>query len=47
VGECRKEREKQLEKVLTSTSHFYGSIRGIAGSALPSIPALELTEGDK
>ncbi len=25
-----KEREKQLEKVLKSTSHFYGSIKGIA-----------------
>jgi len=41
-----KEREKQLEKVLMSTSHFYGSIKGIAGSALPSVPALELPEGD-
>jgi len=42
-----KEREKQLEKVLTSTSHFYGSIKGIAGSALPSIELLELPEADK
>jgi len=41
-----KEREKQLEKVLLSTSHFYGSIKGIAGSALPSVPLLELPEGD-
>ena len=43
-----KEREKQLEKVLLSTSHFYGSIKGIAGSALPTVPALELPkeEGD-
>lgn len=40
-----KEREKQLEKVLMSTSHFYGSIKGIAGSALPTVPALELPEG--
>ena len=42
-----KEREKQLEKVLMSTSHFYGSIKGIAGTALPTVPALELPEGDK
>jgi len=41
-----KEREKQLEKVLMSTSHFYGAIKGIAGSALPSVPLLELPEVD-
>lgn len=36
-----KEREKQLEKVLISTSGMYGSIRGIAGSSVGSIPLLE------
>lgn len=37
-----KEREKQLDKVLLSTTHFYGTIKGIAGSAIPSVPLLEL-----
>jgi len=38
-----KEREKQLEKVLLNTVHFYGSIKGIAGN---SVPDLKLLEGD-
>ncbi len=38
-----KEREKQLEKVLLNTVHFYGSIKGIAGN---SIPDIKLLEGD-
>ena len=37
-----KQREKQIQKVLDNTTGMYGSIRGIAGSALGSIPALEL-----
>lgn len=42
-----KEREKQLEKVLISTSGMYGSIKGIAGSSVSSIPLLEAgDEGD-
>jgi len=36
-----KEREKQLEKVLLNTVHFYGSIRGIAGNSIPEIKLLE------
>lgn len=36
-----KEREKQLEKVLISTSGMYGSIKGIAGASIGSIPLLE------
>jgi hypothetical protein len=36
-----KEREKQLEKVLMSTSGMYGSIKGIAGSSIGEIPLLE------
>jgi hypothetical protein len=36
-----KEREKQLEKVLLSTSGLYGSIKGIAGSSIVDIPLLE------
>ena len=37
-----KEREKQLEKVLISTSGMYGSIKGIAGSSIGNIPLLEI-----
>lgn len=36
-----KEREKQLEKVLLSTSGMYGSIKGIAGASVVDIPLLE------
>jgi hypothetical protein len=36
-----KEREKQLEKVLISTSGLYGSIKGIAGASIGEIPILE------
>lgn len=36
-----KEREKQLEKVLLSTSGLYGSVKGIAGASVASIPLLD------
>ncbi|MDB5196038.1 MAG: hypothetical protein JWP88_408, partial [Flaviaesturariibacter sp.] len=36
-----KEREKQLDKVLISTSGMYGSIKGIAGASIGNIPLLE------
>ena len=36
-----KEREKQLEKVLISTSGMYGSVKGIAGASLADIPLLD------
>lgn len=36
-----KEREKQLDKVLLNTTHFYGSVKGIAGSAVGDIKLLE------
>ncbi len=39
-----KEREKQLEKVLLNTTNFYGSIKGIAGSAVADIRLLDLGE---
>jgi len=42
-----KEREKQLEKVLISTSGMYGSIKGIAGSSIGEIPLLEDSEEEK
>lgn len=41
-----KKREKQIEKVLLNTNHMYGSIKGIAGSAIQSVPLLELPSGD-
>ncbi len=36
-----KEREKQLEKVLENTIGMYGSVKGIAGSAIAEIKQLE------
>lgn len=35
-----KEREKVLEKILSNSVNFYGSIKGIAGTAIPEIPML-------
>ena len=40
-----KEREKQIDKVIANTIDMYGSIKGIAGNAVQSVKALELTEG--
>jgi hypothetical protein len=42
-----KEREKQLDKVLLSTSGMYGSVKGIAGASVQNIPLLEGTEDDE
>jgi hypothetical protein len=36
-----KEREKQIEKVLISTSGLFGSVKGIAGSSIQDIPLLD------
>jgi hypothetical protein len=38
-----KKREKQIEKVLQNTIHMYGNIKGIAGNAIGTIKALELS----
>ena len=38
-----KQREKQIRKVMSNTSGLYGSIRGIAGNAIQSVPQLEST----
>lgn len=38
-------REKEIEKVILSTSNMYGDLQGIIGGTLPSIQQLEL-EGD-
>lgn len=39
-----KKREKQIQKVLINTTHMYGSVKGIAGSAIQSVPLLELPD---
>ncbi|MGB9715728.1 MAG: hypothetical protein ACPL1G_04890 [Thermodesulfovibrionales bacterium] len=39
-----KEREKQLEKILTNAVNFYGSLKGIAGASIPKIGLLEDSE---
>ncbi len=39
-----KKREKQLQKVLINTTHMYGSVKGIAGSAIQSVPLLEMAD---
>lgn len=40
-----KEREKQIDKVISNTIDMYGSIKGIAGNAIQSVKALELSAG--
>lgn len=42
-----KKREKQIEKVLLNTTDMYGSIKGIAGSALQPVALLELPENEE
>ncbi len=42
-----KEREKQLEKVLLSTSGLYGSVKGIAGASVADIPLLDGGDNDR
>ena len=37
---------KQIDKALLNTNHMYGSIKGIVGSAIQSVPLLELPSGD-
>ena len=39
-----KQREKQIDKVVTNTIDMYGSIKGIAGSAVQTVKALELDQ---
>lgn len=42
-----KKREKQIDKVLLNTTDMYGSIKGIAGNAVQSVPLLELPLDDE
>ena len=40
-------RERQLQKVITSTARMYGDLQGIIGKqALPGVQALELPAGE-
>ena len=39
-----KRQDKELDKVIESTVHMYGSVRGIAGSAVKEIKQLEIEE---
>ncbi|MGZ4054387.1 MAG: DUF2130 domain-containing protein [Bacteroidia bacterium] len=39
-----KEREKVLERVLSNSVEFYGSLRGIAGTAIPEVKMLEFRQ---
>jgi hypothetical protein len=39
------EGEKQIQRVVGSTSSMYGALQGIVGGGLAAIPALELDEG--
>ena len=41
-----KKREKQIEKVLLNANYMYSSVKGIAGSAVQSVPLLELPAGE-
>lgn len=41
-----KEREKVLEKILSNSVEFYGSIKGIAGAAIPEFKSLEFSQVD-
>lgn len=42
-----KEREKQIDKVVSNTIDMYGSIKGIAGSAIQPVKALEIELGEE
>lgn len=49
LNTCWRKREKQLERVLLSTSGLYGDLQGIVGSTLPEIKGMGLAalgEGD-
>ncbi len=40
-------RQKEIERVITSTSGMYGDLQGIVGASLPTIKSLELPSGNK
>jgi len=42
-----KQREMQVTRLISGVAGIYGSMQGIAGSALPQVKNLELNEGEK
>jgi len=40
-------RQKEIERVVTSTSGMYGDLQGIVGASLPAIKSLELPSGEE
>ncbi len=42
-----KTREKQIDKIISNTVDMYGSVKGIAGSSIETIPSLELPHLDE
>tara|TARA_R110000868_G_scaffold37297_5_gene132148 strand:+ start:232 stop:1491 length:1260 start_codon:yes stop_codon:yes gene_type:complete len=42
-----KQRDKQIDKVVSNTIDMYGSIKGIAGNAIQTVQALELGGGEE
>jgi len=42
MGRIWKEREKQLEKVISNTVDMYGTVKGIGGASIQSVKSLEL-----
>ena len=42
-----KEREKQIDRVMTNTVGMYGSMQGIIGGQLPEIASLEFDDGEE
>jgi hypothetical protein len=45
MEEQRAERQKQIQRVIGTTSSMYGALQGIVDGGLAAIPALELDEG--
>jgi len=42
-----KEREKNIERIVSNTIDMYGSIKGIGGQAIPTVKSLELGTGEE
>jgi hypothetical protein len=47
MQKIRKQFKKELEKLLLSTTNFYGFVKGIAGNAIGDIKLLELGREDE
>jgi hypothetical protein len=40
-------REKEIERIMFSTTNFYGDVQGIIGASLPTVPALDLADAEE